>query len=144
MDPVAGLDSAGATQAQPWVKPQKTTTYILTVVDTVRSCRGPGRDSVTVAVCSGINEKFKVDNEKLKLYPNPTNGTIQMDYLLEDGEHGYLVIYNILGKADVKYELDPEKRSLKISKDALDAGIYFYEVVIGDIVEIKEKLLIIR
>ncbi|MBI2968313.1 MAG: T9SS type A sorting domain-containing protein [Bacteroidetes bacterium] len=149
MDPVAGLDSAGATQAQPWVKPQKTTTYILTVVDTVRECKGPGHDSVTVTVVDtgvciiGI-EEFKIQDLRFKIYPNPNDGTMQLDYVLGKAQSGELRILDITGRKIIAYTLSPYANTLSINNSSFKNGLYFYEVNINGEMIVRDKLIIIK
>ncbi len=87
------------------------------------------------------NEKEKY---KIKLYPNPNDGTMQMDYSLTEGQTGELIIYNMMGEKINTYHLLSSKNNIKISEAALKNGVYFYQITIDKQAIINDKIVIIK
>ncbi|MBW8050317.1 MAG: T9SS type A sorting domain-containing protein [Cytophagales bacterium] len=80
----------------------------------------------------------------VKVYPNPNDGNMQIDYQLHKWQEGKLIMYDIMGKLLFTYKLVNEKNTLKISESALSYGLYFYKIVIDNNVVSTDKLLIIK
>jgi hypothetical protein len=94
-------------------------------------------DSVT-----GINE-LKRDNE-FNLFPNPNNGSMQLNYKIKPDSKGSLVIYDITGKLIVKYALESASNQLQINSGQLNNGIYLYHILVNDHAIKSDKLVIIK
>jgi len=80
-----------------------------------------------------------------KVYPNPNDGTMQINYSLEEGQIGKLIIYDLTGRKLNTYSLqEGEHNTLKISEGALKNGVYFYEIIVnGEMIE-QDKIVIIK
>lgn len=89
---------------------------------------------------SEVKNSFAVS----KIYPNPNSGTMQLDYFLDDGIQGELIIYDLTGRKIKEYKLINEKYTLSISEGALKNGIYFYEIIIDNRVIDNGKIVIIK
>ncbi len=98
-------------------------------------------EDTTTGVREFSNEK---ERYKIKLYPNPNNGTMQMDYNLTEGQTGELIIYNMIGEKINTYHLLSSKNNIKISEAALQNGIYFYQITIDKQAIINDKIVIIK
>jgi hypothetical protein len=80
-----------------------------------------------------------------KVYPNPSNGNMQLDYSLTEGTPGELVIYDLTGRKINAYKLSAgEKNTLSISEEALKNGVYFYELIINNEMVNNDKIIIIK
>jgi len=79
-----------------------------------------------------------------KLYPNPNNGRMQLDYRLEEGQQGILQVFDITGKLLRDYRLTAGNNSLYINEEQLDNGIYSYRVLIDEAVILNDKLVIVK
>lgn len=79
-----------------------------------------------------------------KIYPNPNDGTMRLDYHLEEGQKGEMVIFDIFGKKVSSYMLLSKSRMLKINQDALKSGIYFYEIRVNGEYKESDKITIIK
>lgn len=90
-----------------------------------------------------IPEIISTDNLG-KLYPNPANDKLMMNYNINENEYGFIEIYNVMGILVVKEKLLWNKNSLEINAERLDNGVYFYETLIDGKPVVKDKLLIIR
>ena len=78
------------------------------------------------------------------LYPNPNNGTIQLDYELTSCENCQLVIYDVLGKVINTYKLTETIGTLQINETQLGQGVYFYSINQNDISIYKNKFSIFK
>ncbi|OFY28220.1 MAG: hypothetical protein A2275_15865 [Bacteroidetes bacterium RIFOXYA12_FULL_35_11] len=79
-----------------------------------------------------------------KLFPNPNNGNMQLEYSLPKGEDGELLILDVSGKEIYKTELLPNQKLLTIPTISIAEGIYLYRVSLGEGISVTEKLVIIR
>ncbi len=70
--------------------------------------------------------------EIYKLYPNPNDGVMQFTYLLNEGETGYLKIYNSQGQKVSSYKLLNGATILNINEKQLMNGAYFYIVYVNN------------
>lgn len=91
----------------------------------------------------GINETIK-NNHNVKLYPNPSNGNITLEYELENNEKGVLTIFDIAGKLLQTYQLIENSKSILIDAQGLNAGMYLYEININGKKVQRDKLMIIK
>ncbi|MBX3164808.1 MAG: T9SS type A sorting domain-containing protein, partial [Bacteroidetes bacterium] len=121
-----------------WVKPSVTTTY---VVKQELECSSLKWDTVVVNVkekvlppppdTTDINvNELRIENEKLRIYPNPTSGMLNVELLMLNNK-AELQIINVLGEV-IKHSTLTTKHS-QIDVRGLENGIYF--VVFSD----KEK-----
>ena len=78
-----------------------------------------------------------------KIYPNPSSGTMQVDYLIDKKEKATLEIMDISGKIVSKFLLDPNNDRLVITKNFSD-GIYFYCIKTWDKVILIDKIVVIK
>jgi hypothetical protein len=80
----------------------------------------------------------------VSIYPNPNNGTMQLDYQLSDDETGVVKIMDVTGKLIVTYVLEKDKTNIAISEAALKNGVYFYQIIVNGEVVNSDKLVIIK
>ena len=103
-----------------------------------------------VAICgtgtpvnvTGIDEYKKRYN--VKLFPNPSDGSISLECNLQNNDSGTLIIYNLLGDIVGSYNIIESSKNMIVNARSLQAGIYEYEVIINKIGVKKEKLIIIK
>jgi hypothetical protein len=79
------------------------------------------RDSVLL----GENE-LKINNEKLKIYPNPNSGIFTIESLGVNGQ-STVIIYNMLGEQVYYTKLNSNTTQIDLSKEA--KGIYLYRAI---------------
>ncbi len=76
--------------------------------------------------------RFDVVNvAPLTLYPNPTNGTLNLGADFKGATQARVEVYNQLGQAVAKFERTPENGTISVSLDNLSAGVYTLRVVAG-------------
>lgn len=79
-----------------------------------------------------------------RLYPNPNDGSMLLDYSLNIDETGEIKIMDITGKLVGSYRMDNAKQQLMIDNRVLVNGIYIYHIVVNDKVVKSDKLIIIK
>jgi hypothetical protein len=79
-----------------------------------------------------------------KLYPNPNNGNMILDYVLPAQHSGLLEITDITGKVLNRYELKAGSDRLRINDSKLENGLYLYRIIVNSKVVKSDKLLIIK
>jgi large repetitive protein len=133
--PAAGLDDP--TSPNPVARPEKTTTYLLTVTD-LKNCMA--QDEVTVTVDQSWTEVPETNNH-YKIYPNPVYGTLRIS-LLGSGP-AVLKIINSTGRLVYEASLDFDSGIEKEIDTRLFAkGCYFTILIWKDMVLANPVLII--
>lgn len=87
----------------------------------------------SVGLTNDINEYVYGNDPEMKIYPNPADDEILIDYDLPSGENGMIVISDMYGKKVREFSfLDKASESLKVDVSALVSGIYFVTLKTGD------------
>ena len=81
-------------------------------------------------------------NDVIKLYPNPNNGTMTVEYSVSN--NAVLEITDINGKSVCKYNLPASATSLDINNDKLENGVYFYHITDGTSLSKSGKVIIMK
>jgi len=90
------------------------------------------------------NSIVAIANDKFKLYPNPNNGQMVLEYSIDETENGILFIYDLTGKIIAEHIVNSKNKSLLVNESELEAGIYFYQIKINDKILKKDKLIILK
>ncbi len=102
-------------------------------------------DDISVVDCTGIGiDELTVDKMHFKLYPNPNNGNMVLEYKIGENETGLITIYDITGRMVKQEKLNAENKTLLIHANELNAGTYYYEIKVGDKKVKLDKLVIIK
>ena len=80
----------------------------------------------------------------VRLYPNPNNGSMTLEYSLKENETGMFNLYNITGTLICSHPLQKNNPKLFINNDELEAGIYLYDVSINNKKIKTNKMVIIK
>jgi hypothetical protein len=91
----------------------------------------------------GIDEINK-PVKKIKLYPNPSSGSLFLDYSLDESENLDIKIWDVTGKLVSNYAYSSKANNISISDAALKNGVYFYQVIVNGEIVSAEKLVIIK
>lgn len=116
--------SDGANTMTTSVTPTVGTTYTVTVND--GTCEAMATVFVDVQTCTGINTTASASNG-INVYPNPTNGILNIAISSELAGNTSIEVYDALGKLVVKETLDNETTTINTSK--LTDGMYVYKVI---------------
>ena len=76
------------------------------------------------------------------LYPNPASTTVTIAYELNNNEKANVIIYDILGREQMKIDLHPDNNRVSINVSLLRQGIYTYKYVVNNLHQYAGKLLI--
>ena len=115
--------SDGATTMTTVVSPTVGTTYTVTVND--GTCDAMTTVFVDAQTCLGVNSIATTSS--INLYPNPTNGILNIAISAELAGNTSLEVYDALGKLVVKETLTNETTTINTSK--LTDGMYVYKVI---------------
>ncbi len=99
-------------------------------------------DSLDYALVTNI--KKMEDMVNVKLYPNPNNGTMRLDYKLGGYAQAKLKLFDVTGKLVSKYDIVSNEGSIDISEQNLNNGIYFYHILVGEKTIKTDKIVIIK
>ena len=94
--------------------------------------------NVTVNCTGTVNTNNMSENNKIKVYPNPTTGKILIKNLIQTSNNS-IVVRDILGKIIFTSESGNNLDSLDISY--LEDGIYFIEIAHSNGVRIEKVIL---
>ena len=101
--------------------------------------------SVECCNCDSTASVHESNNDVLfKLYPNPNNGNMMLDYALSTSDKGVIMIYDIAGKLIYKYRLDASANQIIINHEGFNNGIYFYQIKVNNSIVKSDKLIIIK
>jgi hypothetical protein len=79
-----------------------------------------------------------------RLYPNPNNGNMLLEYNIAESDAGFFEITDITGKKILRNELQKGENKLRVKNEQLEAGVYIYHIVINNKIVKSDKLLIIK
>ena len=130
--PVKGLSCANC--QSPDASPGQTITYYVTAKKN-NGCEAKDSLKVTVDRCTGIADRGATD--KLKVYPNPTEAELQVEYQGSNTGPTRLQIVNTAGQQVIERELSATGGQLSqtLNLQALSAGVYTLMVVTEDQVQ---------
>ena len=99
-------------------------------------------DDVSITECTnGINE-LQNNRVELKIYPNPNNGSMMLDYNLKNDAH--LEITDITGNLLRTYILPATETTTQIQNNNLQSGMYLYRVISNNAVIKQGKIVIMK
>ncbi len=75
--------------------------------------------------------KAKVESEKFKLYPNPAQDYITLEFLQGLEQNAELKFYDALGRMVLQKSLNKGEIAFKLDLKPFETGVYFFEVI-GD------------
>ncbi len=79
------------------------------------------------------------------LYPNPSKGTVTLQYQLPEGEQeGELILYNMQGAEVKRYKVDNTFKDVLIDNKQLPAGTYFYQLQTSKGAVGTKKMVVIK
>jgi hypothetical protein len=85
-----------------------------------------------------------VNNSAFKLYPNPNNGDMILEYNLTENEKGVISIYDLTGRILKQYTINSKNTLFNINENELNSGIYYYSIHVNEKIVKTEKIVIIK
>jgi len=87
----------------------------------------PGTLSTAIAEANG--QLMQQNGAFSNLYPNPSNGSVTLQYELPKEERqGELILYNMQGTEIKRYKVDNTFKDILLDNTQLPAGTYFYQL----------------
>lgn len=114
--------SDGATTMTTSVTPTLTTTYTVTVTEL--GCSADAFVTITVSNCNGVKELVA---NGINIYPNPTNGILNITISSELAGNTSIEVYDAIGKLAIKEILSGDTNTINLSK--LENGMYVFKVI---------------
>jgi hypothetical protein len=78
------------------------------------------------------------------IYPNPTNGTMILNFELPEGSTGSMQLYDLSGRIVSKYSLIAGTPTQQFNAVDLPSGLYFYTVFVNGTAVMSDKLVLIK
>lgn len=85
-----------------------------------------------------------VAQTSFNLFPNPNNGTMQLDYKLGSYANAKFNLFDITGKLIDSKNIESNEGSLLINEQNLRNGVYFYTILVRDKNIKTDKIVIIK
>ncbi len=92
---------------------------------------------------SNNNKTNNTSNPTFKLYPNPNNGDMTLEYNIA-GSKAQFVLYDITGKLVNSYDLNVKGNLFQVAQSNLRNGVYYYEIQVDGQVVKYDKIVIIN
>lgn len=90
-----------------------------------------------------INNQI-LSNNAISIFPNPSDGNMQISYEIPETETGTFEVYNMMGEKLFSYSLYSGKNTFSISHSELNQGIYFYRAIARNRQIASDKIVIIK
>lgn len=78
------------------------------------------------------------------IYPNPNNGSMQINYSIESRDKGEIELYDLSGKPLHLFLLPADQKSISIDKLQLEDGVYYYKYTVNGKTVGYDKIAIIN
>lgn len=99
-------------------------------------------DDVEVSINTGIEGALSRSN--FKIFPNPNNGSMTIEYHIGESEIGTVEVYDLTGRILQSHKIYPQENRLTINANELSPGQYYYAMRVNGTLVKTEKLTIIK
>ncbi|MCG3167736.1 MAG: hypothetical protein POELPBGB_03531 [Bacteroidia bacterium] len=95
---------------------------------------------------TGVETLMYADvNSVSSAYPNPATGTTKINYTLRNDAHAAKIeMHNMLGAKVKSIELTEKFAAIELQLSGLEAGVYFYSLVVDDKTIATKKLVVTK
>jgi hypothetical protein len=103
--------------------------------------------NITYRSCTGTRtpeDNFVKNIFPFRLYPNPSNGEINIEYEVPSESAVELTVYTIEGKEIMRIALQGGHRYKTIDISSVQSGIYIYELTVDRVSEEKGRISIVK
>ncbi len=83
-----------------------------------------------------------IQENKFEIYPNPASTVLKIAYQLNEYENGELILFDIIGKEQLRISLSNKSNNVIVNIQNLFKGIYTYKYVINNISKSTGKITI--
>ena len=120
------------------VSPTVTTTYTVNGTST-SGCSNSASITQSVSLCTGLAIQSGVEAQSISIFPNPTNGFLNVHISTTLNATSYIQILNVLGQIVLTTNIQNQTTQLNISD--LKNGLYFVKVLEGNKVIATQKII---
>ena len=114
-------------------------TIINNIIDFEDNCEAIGKSLNH----KGNKSIIKV-SDNFKLYPNPNDGNMTLEYHIQDNDIATVSIYDLTGRMIKLYPLNTKSTKLDINENELGSGIYYYNIRVNEKLYQTNKIVIIK
>ncbi|MDX9931682.1 MAG: T9SS type A sorting domain-containing protein [Bacteroidales bacterium] len=111
---------------------------------TVKFATCPLTADLRSMISSGSDENVVSETDYLRVFPNPSDGNVFVEYNLSNSQTGTFTVYTATGSPVLTVNLKTGLNTIAIDEKMLSEGVYYYQTIIGTDVFSGGKLLIIR
>jgi hypothetical protein len=105
----------------------------------------PDNNNINVVANDSIKlNLLPYEKDSLSVYPNPNDGNMSVDYNLNESEAGTFILYDLLGKELINFQLYSGKNIFTITDKNLEKGIYTYRAFAGNKQIASDKIVVIK
>jgi hypothetical protein len=97
-----------------------------------------------MSITEEVNSSSVKQINNFKLYPNPSKGEMTLEYNLNENETGVLSLYDVTGKSLEQIVLNSKFHKVVLNETALEAGVYYYNILVNNKPVQTQKLIIIK
>jgi hypothetical protein len=124
------------------VSPFASTTFVLQGAD-ANNCIGTASVSIIVSNCTGIIQET-IDFQDFSIYPNPSNGLINISFRGNFGAASLLKINDVYGNLINEYHVDASQSQISINDMQISSGVYFCTLISNEDLMAKKKIIVIK
>ncbi|MFO0322467.1 MAG: zinc-dependent metalloprotease [Bacteroidota bacterium] len=87
-------------------------------------------------------DQLEIQNNNLMIYPNPSNQSASINYVLPNQfTHAEVIVYDLMGKQVLKQIVTKDQASIILPTQQLDNGVYFINLLIDDKITETQKFI---
>jgi hypothetical protein len=124
------------------VSPLTSTTFLLQGAD-ANNCIGTTSVSIIVSNCTGLTQET-IDFQDFSIYPNPSNGLINISFLGNFGAASVLKINDVYGNLIKEYHVDASQSQISINDMQISSGVYFCTLISNENLIAKKKIIVVK
>ncbi|MBI3509940.1 MAG: PKD domain-containing protein [Bacteroidetes bacterium] len=93
---------------------------------------------------ANADQQNPVLSDDLKIYPNPTNEIVNLEYGIDDGQNAQVEIFDLTGNLLLSKQLAPQQEVYMISTAELESGVYMIRLVVNGESTKCKRLIIVK
>lgn len=111
---------------------------------TVKFATCPLTADLRSMISSGSEENVVSETDYLRVFPNPSDGNVFVEYNLSNSQTGTFKIFSATGSPVFYVDLKQGVNTVLINEELLASGIYYYQTTIGGSIKFSGKLIIAK
>ncbi len=102
-------------------------------------------DNIYISIATGVGvDEYQNSNHWVKVYPNPSDGDITIQYKLIGTDKCEFELYDVFGRKVYAHSLPSDATSFSLNGTFLPGGVYYYRVTQGQKSIGKGKVVVIK